>query len=181
MWIIDVKHYTADGDGVRKRAFAAADGRRREGERKDPFLIALGERVRALAGAPRHDAQGARAGDGGVQRHLANLEYGVGNASILVLLQVTRALHCSFAELLGDIRTQSPEWLLLREMLENRDEAALAPRRGSRSANCWERCRGEAKAASALVADRPHRPAGRGQVDPRAHAGRRTLIFRSSN
>ena len=59
------------------------------------------------------------------ERHLANLEYGVGNASILVLLQVTRALHCSFAELLGDVTTQSPEWLLLREMLENRDEATL--------------------------------------------------------
>ena len=59
------------------------------------------------------------------ERHLANLEYGVGNASVLVLLQVTRALHCSFAELLGDVTTQSPEWLLLREMLENRDEATL--------------------------------------------------------
>ena len=59
------------------------------------------------------------------ERHLANLEYGVGNASILVLLQVTRALHCSFAELLGDVTTLSPEWLLLREMLQNRDEATL--------------------------------------------------------
>ena len=59
------------------------------------------------------------------ERHLANLEYGVGNASILVLLQVTRALQCSFAELLGDLTTQSPEWLLMREMLANRDEATL--------------------------------------------------------
>ena len=60
------------------------------------------------------------------ERHLANLEYGVGNASILVLLQVTRALHCSFADLLGDITAlQSPERPLLREMLENRDEATL--------------------------------------------------------
>ena len=59
------------------------------------------------------------------ERHLANLEYGVGNASVLVLNQVTRALHCSFAELLGDVTTQSPEWLLLREMLETRDETTL--------------------------------------------------------
>ena len=28
------------------------------------------------------------------ERHLANLEYGMGNASILVLLQVARALQC---------------------------------------------------------------------------------------
>ena len=59
------------------------------------------------------------------ERHLANLEYGVGNASILVLLLVTRALHCNFAELLGDATMSSPEWLLLREMLDNRDEATL--------------------------------------------------------
>jgi XRE family aerobic/anaerobic benzoate catabolism transcriptional regulator len=59
------------------------------------------------------------------ERHLANLEYGVGNASILVLLNVARALQCSLAELLGDVTTSSPEWLLLREMLENRDDATL--------------------------------------------------------
>ncbi len=59
------------------------------------------------------------------ERHLANLEYGIGNASILVLLQVTRALGCSFAELLGDVDSQSPEWLMLREMLQGRDEATL--------------------------------------------------------
>ncbi len=96
-----------------------------EGERKDPFLIALGERVRALR-ARRGMTRKALANATEVsERHLANLEYGVGNASILVLLQVTRALHCSFAELLGDVTTQSAEWLLLREMLENRDEATL--------------------------------------------------------
>jgi len=94
-------------------------------DRKDPFLIALGERVRALR-ARRGMTRKALAQVTDVsERHLANLEYGVGNASILVLLQVTRALHCSFAELLGDVTTQSPEWLLLREMLENRDEATL--------------------------------------------------------
>jgi XRE family aerobic/anaerobic benzoate catabolism transcriptional regulator len=60
------------------------------------------------------------------ERHLANLEYGVGNASILVLLQVAGALHCSLAELVGDFTTTTPEWLLLRELLEHRDEATLS-------------------------------------------------------
>jgi XRE family transcriptional regulator, aerobic/anaerobic benzoate catabolism transcriptional regulator len=59
------------------------------------------------------------------ERHLANLEYGQGNASILVLLDVARALHCSLAELLGDVTASSPEWLLIREMLERKDEATL--------------------------------------------------------
>jgi XRE family aerobic/anaerobic benzoate catabolism transcriptional regulator len=59
------------------------------------------------------------------ERHLANLEYGVGNASVLVLLQVAQALNCSLAELLGDVSTRSPEWLMIREMLGQRDEATL--------------------------------------------------------
>jgi XRE family aerobic/anaerobic benzoate catabolism transcriptional regulator len=59
------------------------------------------------------------------ERHLANLEYGIGNASILVLLQVAGALQCSLAELLGDVTTSSPEWLLIRELLEHRDEPTL--------------------------------------------------------
>jgi len=103
----------------------ARGGEGETSERKDAFLIALGERVKALR-ARRGMTRKALAHATDVsERHLANLEYGVGNASILVLLQVTRALHCSFAELLGDVTTQSPEWLLLREMLENRDEATL--------------------------------------------------------
>lgn len=59
------------------------------------------------------------------ERHWANLEYGIGNASIIVLVQVAEALHCSLAELTGDVTTSSPEWLMLRELLEGRDEAAL--------------------------------------------------------
>ncbi|HZZ63375.1 MAG TPA: helix-turn-helix transcriptional regulator [Roseiarcus sp.] len=94
-------------------------------ERKDPFLIALGERVRGLRARRGMTRKALAQATEVSERHLANLEYGVGNASILVLLQVTRALHCSFAELLGDMTTQSPEWLLLREMLGNRDEATL--------------------------------------------------------
>jgi XRE family aerobic/anaerobic benzoate catabolism transcriptional regulator len=59
------------------------------------------------------------------ERHLANLEYGIGNASILVLLQVAGALQCPLAELLGDVTTGSPEWLLIRELLDGRDETTL--------------------------------------------------------
>ncbi len=89
------------------------------------FLAQLGERVRALR-ARRGMTRKAVAQAAGVsERHLANLEYGVGNASALILLQVTQALQCSMAELLGDVTTASPEWLLIREMLEGRDEATL--------------------------------------------------------
>ena len=94
-------------------------------EEKNPFLVALGERVRNLRarrGLTRKAV--ARAADVS-ERHLANLEYGIGNVSILVLLQVAGALHCALAELIGDVTTSSPEWLLIRELLEQRDEATL--------------------------------------------------------
>jgi XRE family aerobic/anaerobic benzoate catabolism transcriptional regulator len=92
---------------------------------KHPFLVALGERVRALR-SRRGITRKALAVSADVsERHLANLEYGLGNASILILLQVAQALQCSLAELIGDVTTTSPEWLLLRELLDGRDEATL--------------------------------------------------------
>jgi XRE family aerobic/anaerobic benzoate catabolism transcriptional regulator len=94
-------------------------------DRKAPFLAALGERARALR-VRRGLSRKALARLTGVsERHLANLEYGVGNVSILVLLQVAQALQCSLAELVGDVTTPSPEWLMLRETLKDRDEATL--------------------------------------------------------
>ncbi|BCO27457.1 shikimate kinase [Rhodoferax lithotrophicus] len=96
-----------------------------EGDEKNPFLAALGERVRALR-ARRGMTRKALAQVADVsERHLANLEYGVGNASILVLLQVAGALQCSLGELIGDVTTSSPEWLMIRELLEQRDDATL--------------------------------------------------------
>ena len=94
-------------------------------ELKNSLLVALGERVRNLRarrGLTRKTL--ARSADVS-ERHLANLEYGTGNASILVLQQVATALQCSLAELLGDVTTISPEWLLIRELLERRSEADL--------------------------------------------------------
>ncbi len=92
---------------------------------KHPFLVALGERVRALRARRGMTRKALSLATDVSERHLANLEYGVGNASILILLQVAAALQCSLAELLGDVTTRSPEWLLLRELLERRDEDTL--------------------------------------------------------
>ena len=92
---------------------------------KNPFLVALGERVRALRSRRGITRKALSLAADVSERHLANLEYGIGNASILVLLQVAGALQCSLAELLGDVTTSSPEWLLIRELLEHRDESTL--------------------------------------------------------
>lgn len=92
---------------------------------KHPFLLALGERVRTLRSRRGMTRRALSQATGVSERHLANLEYGVGNASILILLQVAQALQCSLAELLGDPTTASPEWLLIRELLLDKDDAAL--------------------------------------------------------
>lgn len=104
---------------------SARDSGARADDSKDPFLAALGGRIRSLR-ARRGITRKALSQLADVsERHLANLEYGVGNASILVLLQVAGALQCTLAEIIGDVTTSSPEWLMLREMLEGRDEQVL--------------------------------------------------------
>jgi len=92
---------------------------------KNPLLVALGDRVRNLRARRGLTRKAVAVAADVSERHLANLEYGTGNASILVLQQVAGALQCSLAELVGDVTTSSPEWLLIREMLERRGEADL--------------------------------------------------------
>ena len=115
------------GDGVRPIDTGTAlplNGVAQE-DAKNPFLVALGERTRALRSRRGMTRKALAATADVSERHLANLEYGVGNASILVLLDVARALQCTLAELLGDVTTASPEWLMLRELLEGRDDATM--------------------------------------------------------
>ena len=92
---------------------------------RSPFLMALGDRVRNLRSRKGMTRKAVALAADVSERHLANLEYGTGNVSVLVLLQVSHALQCSLAELLGDISTSSPEWLLIRELLGKRTEADL--------------------------------------------------------
>lgn len=94
-------------------------------ERGNPFLVALGQRVRALRARGGITRKALSVATGVSERHLANLEYGEGNVSVLVLDQVASALHCSLAELTGDFTTASPEWLMIRSLLEHRDEQTL--------------------------------------------------------
>ena len=101
------------------------DSRRYERSDREPFLAALGDRVRAVRARRGMTRREVAQAAGVSERHLANLEYGLGNVSVLVLRQVANALQCSLAELIGDVTTASAEWLLLREMLERRDEATL--------------------------------------------------------
>ncbi len=96
---------------------------------KDPFLIALGERLKLLR-ARRGLTRKALAQLAEVsERHVANVESGVGNASIQFLRQLCAVLNCSLAEMTGDETTSSPDWLMIREVLRGRSEAELAQAR----------------------------------------------------
>nr|WP_240636107.1 helix-turn-helix transcriptional regulator [Caldimonas tepidiphila] len=100
------------------RADEAAEG-------KDAYLVALGERIRSLRSRRGLTRKATALAADISERHLANLELGTGNASILVLQQVAGALQCSLAEITGDMTTASPEWLMIRELLAGRSEAEL--------------------------------------------------------
>ena len=100
-------------------------------EEKDPFLLALGERLRALR-SRRGLTRKALAKLADVsERHLANVESGVGNASIQFLRQLTTVLNCTLAEMIGDETATSPEWLMIREILRGRSDEELAKARST--------------------------------------------------
>ena len=92
---------------------------------KHPFLVGLGERARASRSRRGMTRKSLAAAAHVSERHLANLEYGLGNVSVLVLLQISNALKCSLAELIGDTTTKTPEWLMIRAMLDDSDEMTL--------------------------------------------------------
>ena len=101
---------------------------------KDPFLAALGERTRALRARRGLTRKGLAKAAEVSERHLANVEMGVGNASVQFLRQLAQALNCSLAELVGDETASSPEWLMIRELLRGRSDADLLQARGALAA-----------------------------------------------
>ncbi|CAM5785956.1 Shikimate kinase OS=Rhizobacter sp. Root404 OX=1736528 GN=aroK PE=3 SV=1 [Rhizobacter fulvus] len=107
---------------------------RADADDRDPFLAALGERTRALRARRGLTRKGlAKAADVS-ERHLANVEMGVGNASVQFLRQMAQALNCSLAELVGDETASSPEWLMIRALLRGRSEADLVRARAALAA-----------------------------------------------
>lgn len=78
--------------------------------------------MRARGGLTRR----ALANQAGVsERYLARLENGAGNASMLLLRQLTKPLNCTLEDILGDETTLSPEWSRIRELLSGKDAQTL--------------------------------------------------------
>lgn len=89
------------------------------------LLASLGEQVRALREQRGITRKSLSTATGVSERHLANIEYGEGNVSVLVLDQIAAALDCSLTELIGDFDARSPERLMIRALLTTRNEAEL--------------------------------------------------------
>lgn len=86
----------------------------------------LGDRVRALRGHRGLTRKALAAAAGVSERHLANLESGQGNASVMLLRQLAGALACTISELVGEDTMASPEWPAIRSLLRGRSDADLA-------------------------------------------------------
>jgi len=105
--------------GARDEKPAAADS-------DAAFLAALGTRVR-VARERRGLTRKALALESGVsERHLAGLEAGGGNISILWLRQVARCLGVSVADLLQDKPAPAADLTLILEMLQRLPKQRLA-------------------------------------------------------
>ena len=92
---------------------------------REPLLAALGERVRLMRARAGLTRKALALSSGVSERHLANLELGVGNASVVVLAQVAQALGCHVTQLLSDDGSNSPERQLIGALLQGRTEDEL--------------------------------------------------------
>jgi len=59
------------------------------------------------------------------ERHLASLESGTGNASILILLQVSQALGCEITDLLSNFNLKQPHLQAIHGLLVDKNEEEL--------------------------------------------------------
>ena len=92
---------------------------------RDVLLTALGERVRNLRARAGLTRKALAASSGVSERHLANMELGIGNASVRVLAQIAAALDCPVTQLLTEEGGSSPERLLIGALLHGRPEDEL--------------------------------------------------------
>jgi XRE family aerobic/anaerobic benzoate catabolism transcriptional regulator len=94
----------------------------------DSYISHLGDRTRRLrarSGLTRKELAKEAAVS---ERHLANLEVGIGNPSIQILRQIARALNCHIAELVGE-GDETPDLLLIRDLVRSRSASELAEAR----------------------------------------------------
>jgi len=79
---------------------------------RDPYLTQLGERIRSLRAARGMSRKDLARGADVSERYLANLETGTGNASVLLLRQVAKALDVPLMAVLAEIDARDGNQLM---------------------------------------------------------------------
>jgi XRE family aerobic/anaerobic benzoate catabolism transcriptional regulator len=88
------------------------------GNDEPAFLHSLGRHVRELRERRGMSRKQAARESGVSERHLAHLEAGEGNISILLLRRIVRVLNVSLADLLSDHDDESADKRVIRRLLE---------------------------------------------------------------
>ena len=124
------RRHAPDGTRIADDARNGHDGTRTADDMAAPaFLAALGERLRTLRARRGLTRKALAAAADVSERHLANLESGVGNASILVLVALARALDCPLTAIVADAAHDSPERFLIDDLLSRRSDEELVAAR----------------------------------------------------
>ena len=92
--------------------------RTRSGDDEHAFLHSLGRHVRELRERRGMSRKQAARESGVSERHLAHLEAGEGNISILLLRRVARVLNVALADLLAEHDAESADKRAIRRLLE---------------------------------------------------------------
>jgi XRE family aerobic/anaerobic benzoate catabolism transcriptional regulator len=104
-----VRYQRADRDhAILTRSADTPEPRRGAQPDHEAYLRAVGERVRMTRAGRGMTRKILAAASGVSERYLADLERGVGNASLLVLKDVAEAMGVSVAELVGETAPLSP-------------------------------------------------------------------------
>jgi XRE family aerobic/anaerobic benzoate catabolism transcriptional regulator len=90
-----------------------------------PILQVIGQQVRGLRNRRKWSRKDLANAAKVSERHLASLETGTGNVSILILLQVSQALDCEITDLLSDFNLSHPVLKAINHSLMGKKEDEL--------------------------------------------------------
>jgi len=92
---------------------------------KDAFLANLGDRVRALRAQRGLTRKRLAIAAGVSERHLANLETGQGNASVMLLRRVSNAMGAHLEDLIPSTEPV-PDWPVIRDLIRKATPGQIA-------------------------------------------------------
>lgn len=124
-------HSSGPDSAAARRPRASGRGLRGAEQAGDPLLAGLAQRVRGARGRLALTRRALAEQSGVSERHLAQLESGTGNISVLLLARVARVLDISVADLLRDVADREREIDVINELLGQLSPGALTQLRQS--------------------------------------------------